>query len=60
MRGWERGEKGKSQRVGQLLPGKVIQWIGIRHHEQETGPLSKSGFFIIFEQGLINDCLYIV
>ncbi len=45
--GWERGERGKSQRVGQLLPDRRPEWMGIRHHEQETGPASKSGFLII-------------
>ncbi len=54
------GERGKSQRVGQLLPSRGPEWMGIRHHEQETGPPSKSGFFIFFARGLINSCLYIV
>jgi hypothetical protein len=45
------GERGKSQRVGQLLPGKGPEWMGIRHHEQETGPPSKSGFFNILPRG---------
>ncbi len=58
--GVERGERGKSQRVGQLLPGKGPEWMGIRHHEQNTGPPSKSEFFITFARGLINDCLYII
>jgi hypothetical protein len=40
-KGWERGERGKSQRVGQLLPDRGPEWMGIRHHEQETGPPSK-------------------
>jgi hypothetical protein len=51
---------GKSQRVGQLLPGKGPEWMGICHHEQDTGPPSKSGFFIIFARGSIIVCLYIV
>jgi hypothetical protein len=46
--------------MGQLPPGKGPEWMGIRHHEQETGPPSKLGFFIIFAKGTINDCLYIV
>jgi hypothetical protein len=33
--GWERGERGKDERVGQLLPDSEPGWIGIRHHEQE-------------------------
>jgi hypothetical protein len=45
--------------VGQLLPGKGPEWMGIRHHEQETGPSSKLGFVITFAGGSINDCLYI-
>jgi hypothetical protein len=45
--GWERGERGKSQRVGQLLPDRVPEWMGICHYEQKTGPSSKSGFLII-------------
>jgi hypothetical protein len=48
----ERGERGMSRRVGQLLPDRGPEWMGIRHHEQETGPPSKSGFFIIFARGL--------
>jgi hypothetical protein len=39
--GWERGERGKSQRVGQLLPDRGPEWMRICHHEQETGPPSK-------------------
>ncbi len=45
--GWERGERGKSQRVKQLLPDRGPEWMGIRHHEQENGPPSKLGFLII-------------
>ncbi len=51
--GWgrgERGERGKSQRVGQLLPDRGPEWMGIRHHEQKTGPPSKLGFPVIFLQ----------
>jgi hypothetical protein len=51
--GWERGGRGKSQRVGQLLPERGPVWMGIRHHEQETGPPSKLGFFIIFARDSI-------
>jgi hypothetical protein len=58
--GWKRGERGKSQRVGQLLPERGPEWMGISHLEQETGPPSKLGFFIIFCQGFDNTCLYIV
>jgi hypothetical protein len=42
----------ESQRVGQLLPAKGPEWMGIRHHEQETGPPSKSVFFILLLQGV--------
>ncbi len=41
VEGWERGERGKSQRVGQLLLNRGAEWMGIRHHEEETGPPSK-------------------
>jgi hypothetical protein len=58
--GWERGERGKSQRAGQLLPGRGPELMGILHHEQETGPPSKLELFIIFAGGSINTCLYIV
>ncbi len=47
--GWERGEWGKSQRVGQLLPDRGPEWMGIRHNEQETGPPSKLGFLVILQ-----------
>jgi beta-xylosidase len=30
--GWERGERGKSQRVVQLRPDRGPEWMGIRHH----------------------------
>jgi hypothetical protein len=39
--GWERDERGKSQSVGQLLTDRGPEWMGICHHEQETGPPSK-------------------
>jgi hypothetical protein len=52
--GWERGERGKSHRAGQLLPDRGPEWIGIRHHEQKTGPPSKLGFLIIFARGSIK------
>ncbi len=29
--GWERGEGGQNQGVGQLLPGKGPEWMGTRH-----------------------------
>ncbi len=38
--GWERGG-GQEPRVGQLLPDRGLGWMGICHHEQETGPQSK-------------------
>jgi hypothetical protein len=39
--GWERGERGKSQRMRQLLPDSGPGWMGLGHHEQEAGPPSK-------------------
>jgi hypothetical protein len=44
----ERGERGKSQGVGQLLPDKGPGWMGIRYHEQEAGPPSKLSGAIFF------------
>ncbi len=46
LKGWERGERDKNQKVGQLLPGKGPEWMGIRHHEQETGLPSEFEFLI--------------
>jgi hypothetical protein len=51
-KGWERSEMGKSQRVGQLLPDRGPEWMGICHHEQEAGSQSKYGFLIVFARGL--------
>ncbi len=51
---WERGERGKSQRVRQLLPDRIPGWMGISHHEQEAGTPSKLGFFIVFARGSIK------
>jgi hypothetical protein len=39
--GWERGERNKSQRVGQLLPDRGLEGMGIRRHEQKAGSPSK-------------------
>ncbi len=48
----ERGERGKSQGVGQLLPDKGPGWMGIRYHEQEAGPPSKlSGATFLMHRG---------
>ncbi len=59
--GWERGERGKSQRVGQLLPDRGPEWMGIHHHEQEIGPPSKLGFLIIFATGsIITACTRLI
>ncbi len=60
LKGWGRGERGKSQWVGQLLPGKGPEWMGIRHHELETSLPSKSGFSVIFAWGSIKNCPYIM
>jgi hypothetical protein len=51
LKGWERGEGGQNQGVGQLLPGKGPEWMGIRHHEQNIGFPSKLEFFSSFSQG---------
>ncbi len=54
---WERGGRGKRQRVGQLLPDRGLEQMRICHHKQETGRPSKSGFFIIFTRGsIITTC----
>jgi hypothetical protein len=47
LEGWERGERCRSQVVGQL-PGKGPEWMGIRHHEQNTRLPSKLGFPFLF------------
>ncbi len=39
--GWERGEGGKSHRVGQLLPDRGPGWMGICHQEREASLSSK-------------------
>jgi hypothetical protein len=52
----------KAKGVGQLLPDRGPEWMGIHHHEQETGPPSKLGFLIIFARGSIKlhvDCVNI-
>jgi hypothetical protein len=44
--GWERGERGgrgKSQGVGQLLPDQRQGWMGICHYEQKAGSPSNMG-----------------
>jgi hypothetical protein len=51
---WERGKKGKSRRVGQLLPDRGPGWMGIHYHEQEAGTPSKYGFLIVFARGSIK------
>ncbi len=48
LQGWESGEGGQNQWVGQLLPGKGPEWMGIRHHEQNTEPPSKLGLSFLF------------
>jgi hypothetical protein len=55
--GWERGEKGESKGVGQLLPGWGIGWMGIRHHKQEADPPSKWGS-LLFARDSMKDYLY--
>jgi hypothetical protein len=37
----EWGEGGYKVKGGQLLLGKGPEWMGIRHHEQDIGLLSK-------------------
>ncbi len=41
VKGWGRADRGPER-------------MGIRHHEQETSPSSKSGFLIIFAKGSIT------
>jgi hypothetical protein len=48
----ERGQRDKSQRVGQLLPDRGPEWMGICHHEQETGPPS----IILQRDSIITAC----
>ncbi len=49
----ENGVRGfRKQSVGQLLPGKVPEWMGIRNHEQNIGLLSKCGFLYLSRKGL--------
>ncbi len=46
LKGWE-GVKGvRIKGVMQMLLGKGSEWMGIQHHEQNTGPPSKLGFFL--------------
>ncbi len=35
--------------MGQLLPERGPGWMGIRHHEQETGTPSKQGFLSLLK-----------
>jgi hypothetical protein len=46
-----KGEGGKNQRVGQLLPNKGPEWMGICRHEQDIGLPSKLGIYF-FSQGV--------
>jgi hypothetical protein len=46
LRGWEMGEGGHNQRVGQLLARKGPEWMGSHHHEQDLDPPSKLGIFV--------------
>ncbi len=48
----EKGEMGKSQGVGQLLPEKGPGWMGIRQHEQKAGPASKLSRVILLMHGV--------
>ncbi len=48
-------------RVGQLLPGKGPEWMGIHHHEQSIGLHSKWGFYLSFSRGVgaqIINCVF--
>jgi hypothetical protein len=42
------GEVDWGLRGEQLMPGKGPEWMGIRHHEQDTGLSSKWGFPFTF------------
>jgi hypothetical protein len=50
LKGWERGEGVRIK--GQLLPGKGLEWMGICHHEQNTGLPSQLGVFFSFHKGV--------
>jgi hypothetical protein len=60
LKGRERGEGGWNQRVGHLLLGKGPEWMGIRHHEQNTGRPSMYGVLFFFLQGvrLMINCMF--
>ncbi len=40
-----------------MLPGKGLEWMGIRHHEQDIDLPSKRGFFISCKKGLVPNNL---
>jgi hypothetical protein len=50
LRGREGGEVGKNQRVWQLLTGEGPEWMGIHHHEQDTGPPSKLRILLFLQE----------
>jgi hypothetical protein len=41
--------KGQESKGRAELQGKGPEWMGVRHHEKETSPLSNSGFPIILQ-----------
>ncbi len=51
---WEKGERGKSQRVGQLLPDRGLEWMGICHHEQEIALQVSWGSLLFFARGSVK------
>jgi hypothetical protein len=52
LKRWGRGEGSQNQRVGQLLPDKGPEWIGICNHEQNIRLPSKfEGSFLSFTKG---------
>jgi hypothetical protein len=52
--------KGQESKGGAVAIKQGAEWMGICHHEQETGPPRKSGFFIFLAMGLITSCTFIV
>ncbi len=60
-KGAGRGYGGLDSKEGQLIPGKGPEWMGIRHHEQDSGLPSKWGvFFYLWHEGLCPNSLLCV
>jgi hypothetical protein len=54
LKGWEKGKGGKKQGVGQLLPGKGPEWIGIATTSKASDLQVSRGFlfFLPFHKGV--------